>query len=196
VKHIDENRLENDVLYRVSYLSEFMGFDDADIKAVHGSASHLAPHVPGLVDAVYDKLFGYDATKRHFVPRQSEYSGPVPKDMESLTQEHEMIQFRKQHLGRYLVSLVTKPYDGKMIAYLDMVGKIHTPQAGSPELDVPLVQMNALMGFVADALAATILGLGLDRGTETRTLRAFGKLLWIQNDLINRHYQARKLVAA
>lgn len=189
MKHIDESRLENDVLYRVDYLSEFMGFGEGDIQAVHDSASHLAPHVPALVDAVYDKLFGYDATKRHFVPRQSEYSGPVPKDIESLTQEHEMIQFRKQHLGRYLVALVTKPYDGKMIAYLDMVGKIHTPKAGSPELDVPLVQMNALMGFVADALTATILSLGLDRETEVRTLRAFGKLLWLQNDLINRHYQ-------
>ena len=46
-----------------------------------------------------------------------------------------------------------------------MVGKMHTPKAGSAELDVPLVQMNALMGFVADALTATILGLGLDRET-------------------------------
>jgi hypothetical protein len=189
VKHIDENRLESDVLYRASYLREFMGFDEVDIKAIHASAAHLAPQVPGLVDAVYDKLFGYDATKRHFVPRQSEYEGPVPKDIQSLTQEHEMIQFRKQHLGRYLVSLVTRPYDEKMIGYLDMVGKIHTPQAGSPELDVPLVQMNALLGFVADALTATILGLGLGRETEVRTLRAFGKLLWLQNDLINRHYQ-------
>ena len=26
---------------------------------------------------------------------------------------------------------------------------------------------------------------------EVRTLRAFGKLLWVQNDLINRHYQDR-----
>ena len=195
MKHIDENKLESDVLYRVSYLSEFMGFDEADIKAIHGSAAHLAPHVPGLVDAVYDKLFGYDATKRHFVPRQSEYAGPVPKDMESLTQDHEMIQFRKQHLGRYLVSLVTRPYDEKMIAYLDMVGKIHTPQAGSPELDVPLVQMNALMGFVADAITATILSLELDRENEVRTLRAFGKLLWLQNDLINRHYQQARIPA-
>ncbi len=195
VKHIDENKLESDVLYRVSYLSEFMGFEEADIKAIHGSAAHLAPHVPGLVDAVYDRLFGYDATKRHFVPRQSEYAGPVPKDMESLTQDHEMIQFRKQHLGRYLSSLVTRPYDGKMIEYLDMVGKIHTPKAGSPALDVPLVQMNALMGFVADAITATILGLGLDRETEVRTLRAFGKLLWLQNDLINRHYQQAHLPA-
>ena len=191
MKLIDEKRLESDVLYRVSYLREFMGFEDADIKAIHASAAHLAPHVPGLVDAVYDKLFGYDATKRHFVPRQSEYDGPVPKDMESLTQDHEMIQFRKQHLGRYLVSLVTRPYDEKMIGYLDMVGKMHTPQAGSPELDVPLVQMNALLGFVADALTSTVLGLGLNREIEVRTLRAFGKLLWLQNDLINRHYQAR-----
>jgi len=191
MKLIDEKRLESDVLYRVSYLREFMGFEDADIEAIHASAAHLAPHVPGLVDAVYDKLFGYHATKRHFVPRQSNYDGPVPKDMQSLTQDHEMIQFRKQHLGRYIVSLVTRPYDEKMIGYLDMVGKMHTPQAGSPELDVPLVQMNALLGFVADALTATILGLGLDRETEVRTLRAFGKLLWLQNDLINRHYQAR-----
>lgn len=195
MKHIDENKLESDVLYRVSYLSEFMGFEEADIKAIHGSAAHLAPHVPGLVDAVYDKLFGYDATKRHFVPRQSEYEGPVPKDMESLTQDHEMIQFRKQHLGRYLSSLVTRPYDGKMIEYLDMVGKIHTPKAGSPALDVPLVQMNALMGFVADAITVTILSLKLDRETEVRTLRAFGKLLWLQNDLINRHYQQPRISA-
>lgn len=196
MKHIDENRLESDVLYRVGYLSEFMGFEEPDIQAIHDSATHLAPHVPGLVDAVYDKLFGYDATKRHFVPRQSEYEGPVPKDIQSLTQDHAMIEFRKQHLGRYLTSLVTRPYDGQMIAYLDLVGKIHTPKAGSPALDVPLVQMNALLGFVADAITATVLGLGLERETEVRTLRAFGKLLWLQNDLINRHYQLARIPSA
>jgi hypothetical protein len=32
--------------------------------------------------------------------------------------------------------------------------------------------------------------LNLDRELEQRTLRAFGKLLWLQNDLINRHYAA------
>jgi len=88
-----------------------------------------------------------------------------------------------------LAALVTKPYDGKMVGYLDMVGKMHTPKAGSSELNVPLVQMNALLGFVADALTNTILSLGLERAVEVRTLRAFNKLLWLQNDLINRHYQ-------
>ena len=109
--------------------------------------------------------------------------------------DHEQILFRKNHLGIYLKALVTRPYDVKMLQYLDMVGKMHTPKAGSAKLDVPLVQMNALMGFVADAVIATILSFNLPRETEAAALRAFNKLLWIQNDLINRHYQAERLPA-
>jgi len=195
MKKIDEARLEKDLGYRAGYLQEFIGFGADDVKALHGAAAVLAPLVPTLVDAVYDKLFGYDCTKRHFVPRQFGYEGAVPKDLQSLEMDHEMIQFRKQHLGRYLAALVTRDYDGKMLEYLDTVGKIHTPKAGSKELDVPLVQMNALMGFVADAVTATVLGLGLPRDVEVATLRAFGKLLWIQNDLITRHYQAAPQLA-
>jgi hypothetical protein len=190
MKNIDEQKLESDLGYRFGYVTEFMGFGEDDIAAIHGSAAHLAPIVPQLVDAVYEKLFSYDATKRHFVPRQSGYDGDVPDSVESLQMDHEMIEFRKQHLGRYLERIVTKPYDENMLNYLDLVGKMHTPKAGSKELDVPLVQMNALMGFVSDALLATILGLGLDAETTARTLRAFNKLLWLQNDLITRHYQA------
>jgi hypothetical protein len=190
MKRIDEARLESDLAYRFGYLSEFMGFGARDIEAIQAAATVLAPLVPHLVDAVYDKLHGYDATWRHFVPRQHGYGGDVPADLVHLSMDHPQIRYRKEHLARYLAGLVTKPYDSKMVAYLDRVGKIHTPQAGSPELDVPLVQMNALLGFVADALTATILGLGMDRNTEVATVRAFNKLLWIQNDLINRHYQA------
>ncbi len=188
-QHIDEKELESDLGYRFGYLTEFMGFTPDDIEAIHGAAPLLGPIVPSLVDAVYDKLFSYDATKRHFVPRQSGYDGSLPEDIESLTQDHEVIKFRKQHLGRYLGRLVTQPYDGKMVEFLDLVGKIHTPQAGSASLDVPLVQMNALMGFVSDAILATIFGLELDNETTVRTARAFNKLLWLQNDLITRHYQ-------
>lgn len=191
MKKIDESQLENDLAYRFGYLAEFIGFGSDDVAAIHGAAPLLAPLVPALVDAVYTKLHGYDSTWRHFLPRQHGYDGAVPVSLDQLTMDHPQIAFRKQHLGRYLANLVTRPYDGKMLEYLDMVGKMHTPKAGSKELDVPLVQMNALMGFVADALTATVLGLGLPRDTEVKTLRAFNKLLWVQNDLITRHYQAR-----
>lgn len=190
MQHIDENCLETDLEYRFNYLADFMGFGEEDIGAIHGAAEVLGPIVPQLVDAIYEKLFTYDATKRHFVPRQPGDEGPVPENIDALEQDHELIEFRKQHLGRYLVRLVSKPYDGKMATYLDMVGKMHTPKAGSKQLDVPLVQMNAMMGFLADALLAAIAGMGLDRDVEVRTQRAFNKLLWLRNDLINRHYAA------
>lgn len=195
MKRIDENRLESDLAYRFEYVSQFIGLTEEDIKLIHGSAEYLAPLVPQLVDAVYDHLFSFDATKRHFVPRQSGYEGQVPVSLETLNQDHEMIQFRKQHLGRYLANLVTKPYDANMLTYLDFVGKIHTPKAGSSELDVPLVQMNALMGFVSNALLQTICSLGLNQETERKMIFAFNKLLWIQNDLITRHYQAEPVAS-
>lgn len=190
MKRIDESRLESDPGYRFEYLSEFMGFTTDDMAVIHGAAQHLGPLVPVLVDAVYVKLFSYDVTKKPFVPRQAGYTGAVAESVEALTLDHETIQFRKQHLARYLERLVTRPYDASMVKYLDMVGRIHTPQAGSPEIDVALVHMNALLGFVADAITNAIFGLGLPRESEIAAVRAFNKLLWIQNDLINRHYQA------
>lgn len=195
IKHIDESRLEKDLGYRFSYLTDFMGFGPEDVEMIHAAAPYLAPLVDQLVDGVYVKLFSYDATKRHFVPRQFGYEGDVPADIGALTLDHEQIRFRKAHLANYLTRLVTGAYDGKMVSYLDFVGKIHTPKAGSKELNVPLVQMDALMGFVSDALLAAILDLPLDSGTQGRTIRAFNKLLWLQNDLIVRHYQGESCAA-
>jgi hypothetical protein len=188
MKHIDEARLETETGYRFAYVAEFMGFDEKDIEVIHGAAPLLAPVVPALVDAVYDKLSNYDCTWRHFVPRQAGYEGETPASLRGLTMDHPQIAYRKQHLGRYLERLVTVPYDVKMVQYLDAVGKMHTPKAGSKDLNVPLVQMNALLGFVADAINATIQGFDIPDDAKAAAIRAFSKLLWIQNDLINRHY--------
>ncbi|MCA9695814.1 MAG: protoglobin family protein [Myxococcales bacterium] len=195
MKHIDEARLEQDVQYRFEYLCEFMGFGEDDVATITGAAALLAPLVTGLVDAVYTKLFTYDCTRRPFAIRQHGYTGEIPGSLEQLTQDHPMIQFRKSHLAKYLERLVTGPYDARMVRYLDVVGEIHTASKGNPEIVVPLVQMNALMGFVADAINATILSLGLPAEAQAKAIRSFAKLLWIQNDLIGRHYQAKPATA-
>ena len=187
MKTIDEGRLESELGYRFEYLTEFMGFGEEDVAAVHGSVSVLAPLVPALVDAVYAQLYKYTATWRHFVPRQDGYDGEVPESVEALSPDHPQIAFRKNHLARYLEALVTRPYDEKMLKYLDMVGRVHTSKAGNAEITIPLVQMNALMGFVSDAVIATVMGADLPIETKVSTVRAFNKLLWIQQDLITRH---------
>jgi len=195
MQKIDEARLEQDLTYRFKYLAGFIEFGEEDVAAIHDAAGYLAPVVPQLVDAVYDKLAQYDATWRHFVPRQDGYEGQLAESVDSLKLSDEVIQFRKQHLARYLEALVTRPYDDKMVGYLDLVGAMHTPAKGNRALNVPLVQMNALLGFVSDAIIATLCGLGLDSTTQTLTLRAFNKLLWLQNDLINRHYVSEPAAA-
>jgi len=190
MQHVDEPRLENDLNYRYQYLADFIGFGKDDAAAIHASVGHLAPLIPSLVDAKYAKLLTGDATARHFMPRQSGYEGSLPESLEALSTEDAQIQFRKEHLQRYLMQLVGHAYDARMVIYLDIVGKIHTPKAGSKEIDVPLVQMNALMGLLSDELTNAIVGFEMETETKFRTIRAFNKLLWIQNDLITRHYQA------
>lgn len=188
MQRIDEAKLESDLQYRYEYLTDFISFGPADIALIHASAPHLGPRIGELVDRTYAKLLHYDATARHFVPRQAGYEGEIPDDLEMLTIKHPQIQFRKDHLNRYFLQLIGRNYDAKMVVYLDMVGKMHTTKAGNEQIDVPLVQMNALMGLVSDALFQSIAEWPLDEATKTKTMQAFNKLLWIQNDLINRHY--------
>ena len=186
MRHIDEAQLETDLPYRVAYLAEFIGISEDDWDAVHESGQVLGPVVDALVDAVYDKLWRYDATQRHFRRPGSGFKEPVSGDI--MTLDHPYVEFRKDRLRQYLVRLVSGVYDEKFVLYLDWAGKIHTAKAGAKEVAVPLVQMNALMGFVAAAVVSTLWDLVSDDATRRRYVEAWNKLLWVQNDLINRHY--------
>lgn len=188
MQQIDEEKLETDLQYRYEYLADFIGFGPEDVSLIQSSAPHLGPRIPELVEETYHKLLSYDATARHFVPRQAGFDGEVPDNVTALSETHPQIQFRKDHLNRYFMQLIGRSYDAKMVLYLDMVGKMHTPHAGNAAIDVPLVQMNALMGLLSDTLMRSIAEWPLDAATALHTARAFNKLLWIQNDLINRHY--------
>ncbi|MCY2965185.1 MAG: protoglobin family protein [Planctomycetota bacterium] len=187
MKSIDEARLESDLGYRYEYLCEFLDFTAADVARIHGAAPYLGPMIPELVEKTYKKLLSYDATARHFLPRQAGFNGPTPTNLAELTLDNPQVQFRREHLLRYLMQLLGRAYDGKMALYLDMVGKMHTPAAGNKEIDVPLIQMNALMGVLSDCLTEVILELPLEATNRNQTVRSFNKLLWIQNDLVNRH---------
>lgn len=187
---IDEPRLEADAQYRYEYLCAFVGFSSDDVAALHATAGLLAPRIPAIVERTYERLLAYDATARHFVPRQHGFTGEPPQSLAQLTPQHAQIKFRQEHLLRYLMQLVGSPYNARMVLYLDTVGKIHTPKAGNKQIDVPLVQMNALMGLLSDALLETLWQLPLEVDQKIRVVRAFNKLLWIQNDFITRHYQA------
>ncbi len=190
MQQIDESKLETDSQYRYEYLAEFIGFGPEDVRFIQASAPHLGPKIGSLVEQTYTKLLSFDATARHFVPKQAGFDGEAPVDLAALDADHPQIRFRKDHLNRYFLALIGRSYDAKMVQYLDMVGKMHTLKAGSKEIDVPLVQMNALMGLLTDILFEALLDSPLDPEATQKTLRAYNKLFWIQNDFITRHYAA------
>lgn len=188
MEHIDEGLLETDIQQRYDFLCRFIGFTADDIRLIQQAAQHIGPHIGELVEKTYERLMAFDATARHFVSRQHGFEGELPKDVTELTQQHPQIQFRKDHLNRYFLALIGRSFDAKMVIFLDMVGKMHTPKAGSDQIEVPLIQMNALMGLLSDILTQTLIDSALDENSTLNTIRAFQKLLWIQNDFVNRHY--------
>lgn len=185
---IDEVKLEADPLYRYEYLADFIGFGANDAALIQAFAPHVGPRIGELVEKTYEKLLSYDATARHFVPKQHGCKAGAAESLADLDMNHPQIQFRKDHLNRYFMSLIGRSYDAKMVQYLDMVGKIHTPAAGNKQIVVPLVQMNALMGLLSDTLMNAIAESTLESDKKLKTQRAFSKLLWIQNDFVSRHY--------
>jgi len=185
---IDESQLETDLQYRYEFLADFVGFGPDDAAAIQDFAPHLGPRIGELVDKTHEKLLDYDATSRHFVPKQYGYEGESPENLAEVSHDHPQIQFRKDHLNRYFMQLIGRSYDAKMVQYLDMVGRIHTPKAGNKDINVPPIQMNALTGLISDLLLEAISTSPLDTATALKTARAFNRLLWIQNDLIQRHH--------
>ncbi|KAG0053337.1 hypothetical protein BGZ83_001302 [Gryganskiella cystojenkinii] len=191
MEHIERSQLYTDPVYRFQYVAKFMGFGDEDVDIIKAAAPLVLPLVPVVVDAVYTKLHSFDITwdtmaKRHegFKPKET-----VVEDSSKLKEDSEQIKFRKDMLTRYFDKLLKNPYDERMIKYLEYVARIHTDTPGKKsKINVDLIHINALLGYVEQILIGGIKGLNLDRDTEYKAIAAFGKLLWIQMDFFIKFY--------
>ncbi|KAI9821588.1 MAG: hypothetical protein M1832_003262 [Thelocarpon impressellum] len=196
-EHVSASSLAN-LPDRVNYLKRFLQFTDADGAAIRASKPVIAPLLPAVLDSVYGKLLSYDITASPFAPHQPGYDGPGAEDGQKLSLDDPQIRFRQHFLKGYFVTLVSNDDWSdwsKFWAYLDRVGTMHTGEGGGgererrPDLRVDFVHTNALLGFVGDMIIASVFDAdGLDLATKKAVIRAFNKLLWIQNDLFARHY--------
>jgi len=189
--HIDGQKLEEDVKYRFKYLTDFMEFGEEDARVMKLVGAKLAPLIPVVVDAVYNKLFSFDITKHVFLQRNHGFEGNLDDEAQLDAFKSAQIHFRKDMLSTYFTKLFTRDFDASFVAYLDYVGKIHTDKAGSKAINVDYVHVNALFGYVSSVVFGAIPTLGLDKDTESKAVLAINKVLWIQNDLFVRHYMSK-----
>ncbi|TFK62895.1 hypothetical protein BDN72DRAFT_803781 [Pluteus cervinus] len=189
IEHIEREKLYKDTAYRFTYVAKFVDFGPDDIAAIKASAPIVAPLVPVIVDAVYERLFSFDITKQVFLPRNQGFTGSTAATLDDLSLTHDQIKFRKDFLRQYLVKLVSSDYTSPgFVSYLDWVGRIHTdtPKKKS-RINVEYIHINALFGWLNGFLIEALEG-KLEGTAKAKTLSAFSKLLWIQNDLFARYY--------
>lgn len=177
---------------RMSYLLSFLSFTPTTGATIHASAPLIAPLIPSILTAVYTTLLHYDITAKAFFPNPDHTSAP------DLRLNHQTIQRQKEFLRNYLLRIAgTQEWspDAPIWEYLDKVAVAHTGQAGfahrkgKPGLRVEYVHLGLLLAFVEDLVIEAVMGME-DVRLETRVevVKAWNKVLWIQNDLFARQY--------
>jgi len=169
---IDESRLDTDVEYRFAYVAEFLKLTDHERALVRAARPALRERLDTIVGLIGDAMLARPEMVRHFV------SGDIPPDRAIL----------EGHLRSWIEGLVSLARDPSLPGWMDRVGAAHRAGSGDPTIDVPRVQMNALLGLLSDLVFAEIARLDLPAPRRFEVARAFSKLLWLQNDMIQRHY--------
>jgi len=198
MQQIDRERLYTDLKYRFEYLCKFIEFGNEDISLIKDQkvVAKLTEVLDGLIDAVYIKLFSFDITAKVFLGRHEGMSKDVDvaTELDHLTLNSPQIIHRKNFLKNYFVKLVTSEYEKEdklqeFIKYLDWVGRIHTDTPlKTSKINVEYIHINALLAWVESQVILAIYSIGLEKDKESKTLVAFNKLFWIQNDLFAKYY--------
>lgn len=187
-KAVKENKLESDIVYRFEYACEVIGLTEKDHAVLRKHHQLMKSKLSRIVDHVYKKMFQFDAMKRHFLSRHKGFEGALPGSLDQLGLDHEQIVFRKKRLEEYFSKLSTADWDETFAVLLDVVGHMHTVKQGNKVLEVPAVQIAALLGAISDLFIETIAKLGLPEKAELQLQRAYTKLFWVQNCMFIRHW--------
>ncbi|PVV03569.1 hypothetical protein BB560_001937 [Smittium megazygosporum] len=176
--------------YRTEFVVDFLEFTPEDHKLILELAPTLGPLVGPITDAVYEKLFSFDITKASFTEKQIGFSGDL-NELEKLTLNDPVIKFRKSMLSKYLVKLVSDPFDDAWIKYFDWVGEIHSySEKKKYKSSVDFIHLNGLLGFVSSAVSSIVVSAdnGWDMQKKLAAVQAFKKFCWLQNDYLAKYH--------
>ncbi|KAE8375110.1 Protoglobin-domain-containing protein [Aspergillus bertholletiae] len=182
IKHVDRKALYTRLEARVTYLQEFLDFNSADVEALTTGSKYIKALIPAVVNIVYKKLLEQDITARAFHTRDTSDERPIE---EFYNEESPQILRRKMFLRWYLTKLCSDPTQTEFWRYLNKVGMMHTAQERMHPLNIEYIHMGACLGFIQDIFTEALMShprLQLQR--KVALVRAIGKIIWIQNDLI------------
>ncbi|KAG8949082.1 hypothetical protein FRC03_000447 [Tulasnella sp. 419] len=195
VKEIDGDAIRTDLHARVSYILDFVGFNENDVKALRIAGPIIRPHISLLVDAVYGKLLSYDVTREAFVESKNKHLNKEERLM-TVTPKSDRMKYFKDFFRHWLLKIFICDWeDLQTFAYFDRVGIAHIGGSGFRHREdrgkyaVDYMHIGLLLGFLSEAVTKKILAVdSISLAEKTQVLGAFTKVMWIQNDLMSRHY--------
>lgn len=163
---------KSDPSKRMRFMMEFVGFTDADQRALLDSVPVLGPVLPGLLDAIYNHLLGREDTKKIFLGPRGEV-------------DPSYIALRKEHLTQWVLRTAGVSGDpASFPAYIQETGRRHTGVAGEPSRVVPPRYMVGLAAFVQTALWNALFDALPDKPREVQRFgQAWSKMLMVQLEM-------------
>ncbi len=187
MKQVDEARLESDPLYRYEYLAEFIGFGPDDVKLIQGRHriwgrarrhwSRRPTRYCCRTTRPRDISFQNSTVRRADAHRFGLADRRSPSD--SLSQGSSEPVLRPPHQSRI------RREDGAVPGYGG--ADPHARRREQGDCGAPGANERP-DGAISQVLMMSIQEWPLAPDVRVRTMLAFNKLLWIQNDFINRHY--------
>ncbi|KAK6360539.1 hypothetical protein TWF730_006680 [Orbilia blumenaviensis] len=191
MEHVDRTELYTSLPVRIQFLHSFLEFGPEDVQALIAGQKYVKALIPAIVNIVYKKLLKYDITARVFTTRNSRDEGPVTS---WATEDSAQITHRKMFLRWYLTKLNSDCTRMEYWEYLDKVGLMHVGKGRKNPLHVEYVFLGACLGFIQDAMFEAILSHPrLELYRKIALIKALGKVIWIQNDLMERWHNADAL---
>ncbi|KAK6359806.1 hypothetical protein TWF696_000943 [Orbilia brochopaga] len=188
MQHVDRGDLYTSLPARIQFLHSFLEFGPDDVAALILGQKYVKALIPAIVNIVYKKLLKYDITARVFTTRNSKDEGPVNS---WATEDSAQIQHRKMFLRWYLTKLNSDCTKMEYWEYLDKVGLMHVGKGRKNPLHVDYVFLGACLGFIQDALFEAILSHPrLELPKKISIVKALGKVIWIQNDLMEKWHNS------
>ncbi|KAI7881549.1 hypothetical protein K492DRAFT_66012 [Lichtheimia hyalospora FSU 10163] len=139
-------------LNHMDALAAYLNFTSQDVKVLQNAATKLAPQIDTMIDGVRSQL------SAHF---------SIDEDM----------KLGNESLRRFLGRIMTGPYDDRFFNYLKWVAS-SDKNTTKPTSRHDHAYITAVLGTLETVLIRHIVSLKLI--TETETLQAFSKLLWMQ----------------
>jgi nitrite reductase/ring-hydroxylating ferredoxin subunit/hemoglobin-like flavoprotein len=164
------------------YMAEFVGFTDADAKAIRQSALVIEKHLPEIIGHFYTNLLQYPPTRKIFLKKD----GSVDEDY---------LQLRMLHQANFWRRTAGGVYDDDYARFVDYVGRAHTSRGADPHIYIAERYVIGMVGFVQHAIVDALMKElnGFDEDLEMRAIKAWNKLCMVLLEMLARAYGEERI---